>query len=168
MKKLRGVLGYAWAFLAVVIVLATFMANGYFSHKFVSATSLTVSPRLTGGDVARVNEHGSYKTMIHGPVFDGLIGERSTGFIQINWEPIGELPPILEERIELGGKGIIDFTVRLDTRSGAATATDHAGSMLPVDQAYKLGTGWAVRVLLHNAKTTWCRVRSPGHRGKND
>ncbi len=152
MKRLRAMLGYAWAFLAVVIVLATFMGNRYFSHKFVSATKITVSPRVTGGDVAKVSEHGNYKTMIHRPVFDGLIGERSTGFIQIDWEPVDGLPPVLEERVEPGGKREMAFTVRLDTRSGAATAKDHVGSGLPVDQVYKLRTGWAVRVLLQKGK----------------
>ncbi len=106
MGRLKPILGYTWAVIAVFIVLATFLGNGYFSRKLASATGVTVSPRITGGEVVQVNDHGAYKALVHRPVFDGLTGDRSTGFIQINWEGAGGLPPVVEERVDLGGNGL--------------------------------------------------------------
>ena len=61
--------------------------------RLASATGITVSPRFSGGEVIRSVDHGTYKTVIHRPVFDGLIGERRDGFIQIEWHPVTALPP---------------------------------------------------------------------------
>jgi hypothetical protein len=148
MGKLKPILGYTWAVAAVFIVLATFLGNAYFSRELASATGVTVSARITGGEVVQVSDHGPYKVLVHRPVFDGLLGDRSTGFIQINWEGAGGLPPVVEERVELGGKRPVRLLVRLDTRAGEAAARDFAGARLPVESVYKLPSGWAVRVLL--------------------
>jgi hypothetical protein len=148
MARIKRVLGYTWAVLAVLIVAATFMGNNYFSRKLASAAGVTVSSRITGGEVVQVNDHGPYKAFVHRPVFDGLVGDRATGFIQINWESAGLLPPVIEERVELGGKRPVRLMVRLDTRAGEATAQDYSGLPLRVDHVYRLPSGFAVRVLL--------------------
>jgi len=148
LSKLKPIFGYAWAVLALIIVIATFAGNRYFSHRLASATGITVSPRLTGGDIMRTDDHGSYRAIVHRPVFDGLIGERSTGFIQIDWESSGALPPVVAERIDLDREKPVRLLVRLDTRTAAATATDDKGSGMAIEHVYRLPTGWAVRVIL--------------------
>ena len=50
MKTLKGILGYIWAFLAIFIVLATFVGHDYFSGKLASATGITISPWYSGGE----------------------------------------------------------------------------------------------------------------------
>ena len=53
MNRLKAILGYIWAVLAVFIVIATFVGNDYFARKLASAAGVTPSARLTGGEVVR-------------------------------------------------------------------------------------------------------------------
>jgi len=152
MKKLLSVLGYGWAVITIFIVLATFIGNNYFSKKFAGATGVTVSPWFSGGEVTLVVEHGAYRVSVHRPVFDGLTGERSEGFVQIDWKPAGGLPRVVTESITLpDGERVL---VRLDTATGIAEATSESAGVLGVERAYKLRDGWAVRVLLRRLRSS--------------
>jgi hypothetical protein len=148
MSRLRSTLGYTWTGLAVFIVLVTFIGNDRLSRRLTTASGMTVSPWITGGDVAKTVEHGAYRTIVHRPVFDGLLGERSKGFVQINWETGAELPPVVEERIDLGREKGISFLLHFDTHTGTATVKDFGGSVIGIDHVYRLGKGWAVRIAL--------------------
>ena len=152
MKKLSSVLGYGWAVITIFIVLATFLGNSYFSKKLAGATGVTVSPWFAGGEVAQVVEHGAYRTSVHRPVFDGLTGERSDGFLQVDWKPAAGLPPLITESVALpNGERI---SIRLDTATGTATVASNGTTLLGLERAYKLRDGWAVRLLLRNPGRT--------------
>jgi len=148
MKKLKGMLGYIWAFLTVIIVLATFMGNDYFSEQLASATGITISPWFSGGEIVKTLDHGTYKTYIHRPVFDALIGEKRKGFIQLNWEPYAGLPPVVQETIDYNGDNRADFLITLNTKTGDASLTAHSPTVLFIERSYGLKKGWAVRVHL--------------------
>ena len=87
MGRLKSILGYTAAVLATSIVLATFLGNNYFSNKFALATGITVSPRYTGGEIVKVVDHGTYRTIIHRPVYDGLLGREKKGSFKSNGSP---------------------------------------------------------------------------------
>ena len=87
MSRIKAYLAYSWAALAVPLVLVTFMGMQPLAGKLVAVTGLRVHPIYTGGEIARTIDHGQYQTLIHRPVFDGLIGQRNTGFVQIKWQP---------------------------------------------------------------------------------
>jgi hypothetical protein len=148
MSKIKGILGYIWAFSALFLVLATFVGYNYFSKKLASATGITVSPWYTGGEIVRTIDHGTYKTYIHRPVFDALIGERKEGFIQLNWEPFAGLPPVIRETIDYNGDNREDFLVTLDTKTGDTALADCNTTVVSIAKSYRLKKGWAVRVLL--------------------
>ena len=111
MKRALKIAGYTWAAACVVIVIATFAGNDYFSGRLASATGVTISPWYSGGEIVRSIDHGAYRTLIRRPVFDGLIGERKEGFIQIEWQPVTALPPVIEDGIDYTGDGKEDFSV---------------------------------------------------------
>jgi hypothetical protein len=148
MNRIGTVLGYLWASLALLIVLATFIGSNFFSHQLVSLTGLTVSPWYTGGEVVRTIDHGTYQTLLHRPVFDGLFGERQTGFMQLNWESSAGLPPVIEEAIDYDGDQKRDFLIRLDTQTGKTSLLANLPTVTGVGATYKLKKGWAARVLL--------------------
>jgi hypothetical protein len=148
MSKIKGVLGYMWAFPALFIVLAAFVGNNYFSEKLASATGITVSPWFTGGEIVRTIDHGTYKTYIHRPVFDALIGERREGFLQLNWEPFAGLPPAIRERIDYNGDNKDDFLITMDTKTGDTALAPYNTAVLSTTKSYRLKKGWAVRVRL--------------------
>jgi hypothetical protein len=101
MSRLRTILFNCWAFLALPIIIATFVANDFWAKQLVANTGLKVSPWDTGGEVVQTINHGEYRTQIHQTVFEGVIWERRKGFVQINWQPVRRLlPEIIDEEID--------------------------------------------------------------------
>jgi hypothetical protein len=148
MSTLKGFLGHIWAFSAFFIALATFMGFDTWPRILVAATGLTVSPRFTGGEIVRTVDHGVYKTHIHRPVFDGLIGERQEGFVQLSWEPFAGLPPVIQEKIDYDGDHREDFLITLDTKTGDVSLKAFDTSTRSIERSYRVKKGWAVRVFL--------------------
>lgn len=150
MSKLKSILGYIAASLSIPIILATFMAMPFWSELLVSATGVTISPWFTGGEVARTVDHDTYRTDIHRPIFDALIGERKEGFVQVDWTPLQALPARIDEEIDVDGDGQADFRVEWDTGSDQATLTSYASWVLGLEGIYRLEDSLAVRVTLRN------------------
>ena len=148
MKNLLKIAGYAWAGACLVVVLVMFAGSEYLSGKLASATGITVSPRYSGGEVIRSVEHGAYKTILHRPVFDGLIGERRDGFIQVEWQPVTALPPLIEDAVDFTGDGKEYFSFRLDTAAGRGAITPRNPSVVALEWVVKVNQGWVARVQL--------------------
>ena len=148
MKNLLKIAGYAWAGACLVVVLVMFAGSEYLSGKLASATGITVSPRYSGGEVIRSVEHGAYKTILHRPVFDGLIGERRDGFIQVEWQPVTALPTLIEDAVDFTGDGKEDFSFRLDTAAGRGAITPRNPSVVALEWVVKVNQGWVARVQL--------------------
>ncbi|HPL64047.1 MAG: hypothetical protein PHI99_07465 [Syntrophales bacterium] len=148
MDRLKAILGYSCAVCALIAALATFLGNDALSRALASATGVTVSPWYSGGEVVRAINHGPYRTDIHRPVFDALIGERETGFVQVKWVPAAGLPEIIREKIEIDGKGKMDFAIRLDTKTGKADLESPGPAVISLENTYRLRDGWAARIEL--------------------
>jgi hypothetical protein len=150
MGKLKSLFAYAWVLLATPIVLATFMGHDSFSRTLARATGVKVSPWFVGGDVVREIEHGGYRTVLRRPVFDGLFGQRSTGFVQVEWQPAEglSLPELVKESIDYDGDGTDDFTVSLETVAKRATVASDSPRVLGLERTYDLGRDRAIRVRL--------------------
>jgi hypothetical protein len=151
MSRLRTILGYSWAFLALPIILAIFIANDFWAAKLVTITGLKVSPWFTGGEVVQNVNHEQYRTVIHQTVFEGVIWQRSQGFVQINWQPIGgSLPQTIQEEIDYNRDGTKDFQIQLNTVNNQATLIPYTGPVSALGNYYDLGKEKAVRVVLKN------------------
>ena len=148
MKKLKSFLGYTWAAAAIIIAVATFIGSNYFSKTLASATGVTVNPRFSGGEIIKTIDHKNYKTDIHRPVFDALIGQKKEGFIQINWEPAVGLPQVISEGFDYNNDGKEDFVVTLNTSTGETTLVKGNPAIIGIEKSYHLKNGWAVRILL--------------------
>ena len=148
MKQVLKIAGYSWAIACLAVVLATFIGNEYFTGRLASATGITVSPRYSGGDVMRSIDHGAYRTVVRRPVFDGLFGERQEGFIQIEWQPLTALPPMIEEAVDFTADGKEDFTFRLDTVAGTSALTPRNPTVVSLERLVRVNQGWLARVYL--------------------
>ncbi len=95
-------------------------------------------------------DHGTYNTFVHRPVFDGLVGERSEGFVQVDWKPAEGLPAVITESLALADGERI--SIKLDTATGSATLAPAGGAAPHVDRTYKLKDGWAVRLVLQKTR----------------
>lgn len=150
MNKLKGVLGYLMAFLAVPMVLATFIGLNFWSASLVSATGLKVSPWYTGGEIVRTIDREQYKTFIHRPIFDALMWEKNDGFVQIDWYPLDELPPFIIEEIDYDDDGQKDFLIELDSKTVKAFVTSYRSMVVELEGCYNINNTFVVRVKLRN------------------
>jgi hypothetical protein len=150
MRRLKSGVAYAWAFLATPIVLATFVGIPVFSKGLIRATGVRISPWLVGGDVAREIEHTGYRTRLRRPVFEGLVGQRSTGRVLVEWLPAegASLPTQIRESVDYDSDGTADFTVDLDVRAVRAALTAHSPRVLGLERVYDLKAQRAITVRL--------------------
>jgi hypothetical protein len=149
MSRIKTFLAYSWAFLAAPLVLATFMGMDSFAGKLVAVTGLHVHPIYTGGEIARTIDHGSYQTLIHEPVFDGLIGRRKHGFVQIEWQPKdANLPERIDEPIDFDADGPGEFAIHLDTKTNDAGIKPLDRCVLSLGEVLTIGNARMVRVNL--------------------
>jgi len=154
MQRMKSGLGYAWAALCFVVILATFLGMGFWERALARGTAIHVTPRFSGGEVLRTIDHGSYRTLLHRPVFDGLIGERSGGFVQIDWVPREKqtLPPIVEEDFDINGDASIEISVRIDTTSGRIQLLPKAPWVLDPEPLIAVDSERILRVRLRNPR----------------
>lgn len=152
MQRLKAFLGYTLAVLATPLVLIAFVASGPLPAVLVEATGLTLSPWVDGGAVRQTVDRGAYQVLLHRPVFDGLVGERKQGFMQIDWTPLSALPERVAEEVDLDEDGEMDFRLEVDVQASRATLTPYNAKAISVEGVYKLENARAVRVILRNPK----------------
>jgi hypothetical protein len=151
MSRVRAVLGYSWALLALPIILATFIGNGFWAEKLVAATGLKVSPWFTGGEVVQTIDHLEYQTIIHRPVFDGLIWQRGQGFVQIDWQPqAGVLPGGVDETIDYDRDGTEDFRIQLNTETNRAKLIASKSYIIGIEHIYSVENERIIRIGIKN------------------
>ncbi len=154
MRRLKSVLGYAWALTALPIILATFIGMNVWARGFTGLTGLEITPWYTGGKCAYTVPHEGYTTSVHEPVFQGLLGETKRGFVQVKWTPAAglSLPDELSDAIDVDGDGAPDFSVRLKAGAEEAELEPLSPLVLGVREVLDLGKERAVRVNVLNPK----------------
>jgi hypothetical protein len=155
MKAIEGLksgFGYSWAALCLVVVLATFLGLGFWERTLATGTGIHISPRFSGGEVRQVIEHDTYQTKLHRIVFDGLVSERATGFVQIDWVPREKqsLPAMVEEEFDINGDGAGEIRVRVDMVAGKAELLRQATWVLGVDPLIEADSERILRIQLRN------------------
>ncbi len=152
MDKIKSFLGYFWAALGIPIVLVMLLGSNAWMN-LIAASGLEVSPWFTGGKVAHSASGTGWMTEIHEPVFQALIGERKTGFVQVNWKPLDGALTIVDEDVDYNADGQPDFHIRWDVHNAEPELTALDDAMLGLDSFYRFKDGSAaVRVTLRNEK----------------
>ncbi|MCX5645542.1 MAG: hypothetical protein NTZ17_12840 [Phycisphaerae bacterium] len=117
--------------------------------RLVAVTGLHVHPLYTGGAVAQTIDHGRYQTLIHRPVFDGLVGQREYGILQIRWQPKdANLPERIDEAIDLDADNTSEFTIRLNTKTNTADLEPSGERFLSIDEVIPVANARVVRISL--------------------
>jgi hypothetical protein len=138
-------IGYIWAGCGVIAVIAIFVC-GNLPHAVAGLPFVKLHPRYSGGEIVETIADNGTKWTIHRAVFDGLVSERQSGFIQIDVETGGK-PVALERAIDWNHDGKPDFTLKIpDDLKGAPTIESAAPEIAGVWQWAKTKTGWIVRV----------------------
>jgi hypothetical protein len=133
MKVIRSIAGFAWATASIAVAVMLFSSLGVWEKKLIYEGGITTSPRFTGGEVIQSIGHTGYVADLHRPVFDGILGDASRGFIQIDWKTSGgELPARIDEDFDYDGDGKRDFAVSLDTRKNTASLKSYAKEIVAI------------------------------------
>ena len=149
MNGVRKFLGYSWAVLTIPLVLALFFGLNSWAKLLAQSTGVRVSPWMTGGDIVRTLPHEGYETRIHRPVFDGLLGPRARGFVQVDWvavPPATTLPERIGEQIDYDQDGVVDFAVELDSKGNHAALKPLQPGVLSCERVMILKNGRVLRV----------------------
>jgi hypothetical protein len=152
--KLKSVFGYAWAAICLIAVLATFVGLNFWAQTLAKETGIQISPHFSGGEVRQTIDHGSYKTLLHRLVFDGLVSERSKGFVQIDWVPQEKqkLPALIDEEFDIDGDGSSDVAIHVDTNQGTAKMIRQAAYVMGLEPVIAAGQERILRVQLRNPR----------------
>jgi hypothetical protein len=154
LEIIKSVLGYTWAVLCLIIVLATFIGLNLWTDSLASGTGIQVSPQYTGGEVRQSTDHGQYLTLVRRPVFDGLLGERRKGFVQIDWVPKDQqaLPALIDEEFDIDADGNAEFGIHLDTASASVDLIKKQPWILGADPVIAIDNELILRVRLQNPR----------------
>lgn len=144
----RSLLGYTWVILAIFISVMGFVNMQTFENWIIDESGLKVSENWTGGEIDSVIEHRNYQTIVHQPVFAGLLSERNKGFIQIEWIPSGCLPNYINETFDYDRDHQIDFSIFLDTVNNTVSLTPYTNRVISVkdQEVYVFEGSRAIRV----------------------
>jgi hypothetical protein len=86
----------------------------------------------------------------HRAVFDGLLGSKSEGFVQIDWTPLAALPAIIVDEIDYDLDGTNDFRIEYDTQNNTAVLIPYNDKVISLDGCYELKERRTVRINLRN------------------
>ena len=113
MSQLTAKLGYCGAGLTVLAaVLTPFLLYKTFAKGF-AGLGLQVDEMYSGGPKVRAVQAAGYSIDIHRQVSPHML-QSEKPFVQLDWKPVGALPPKVSELVDIDGDGKPDVRVTFD------------------------------------------------------
>ena len=146
MKKVKIIAGISWAFLGLIMIIILFPGLNGFSVSVSKLPFMKLNPRYTGGEIAFQIIEESCTLDVRKPVFNGLLKERNSGFVQLDWR--GSVPEIIKDSIDYDNDGINDFCVLINRKDSKTVLDPINRKVKGVAISTPTSYGWAVRVEL--------------------
>jgi hypothetical protein len=144
MKKIKIAAGIFWAILCLILILILFPQLNTFSSGVSKLPFMKINPNFTGGEVAERIVMESCTLVVRKPVFDGLIGERRHGFVQVDWR--GKIPDIINDTIDYNMDKIPDFAIRINQSEHLTLLNPLNPKVREVGVSTPVSYGWSVRI----------------------
>ena len=144
MKKAKIIAGIVWAILCLLLIVALFPGLDSFSRSVSELSFMQIHPRYSGGEVAFRVVMENCTLEVRQPVFRGLVGNRKTGFVQIDRR--GDIPELINDSIDYNQDGIMDFNVVIDTKSAETSINKFSDKVGNPVISTPVSYGWSVRV----------------------
>jgi hypothetical protein len=150
MKTLRSILGYSWAIVAFIVMLAMFPSLDSLENQAAKLPFMKVNPIYTGGDKASEIAKNDYLITINKPVFESLVGYPTKGFIQVKWE--GNLPKAFSDTIDFDNNGSPDFVAKFTDPTQEPSISLINSNIKQLNMWGKTEKGWIIRVGIEREK----------------
>jgi len=146
MKKIKIIAGITWAFAGLILIIILFPGLTSFSVSASKLPFMRLNPRYTGGEIAHQIIAENCTLNIRKPVFNGLLKERNTGFVQLDWH--GTIPEMINDSIDYNYDGKKDFCIFIDRKNSKTVLAPLSSRVKGVAISTPTSFGWAVRVRL--------------------
>jgi hypothetical protein len=150
MKKIKIIAGITWAFAGLILILVLFPGLNSFSASASRLPFMKINPNYTGGEIARQIVSDGCTLDIRKPVFDGLIGKRKNGFVQLDWR--GKVPETINDTIDYNNDGHSDFLVIINRKESKTELASYNPLVKKLGVSAQTSYGWAIRVELNSDK----------------
>jgi hypothetical protein len=146
MKKIKIIAGISWAFAGLILIIILFPGLTSFSVSVSKLPFMKLNPRYTGGEIAHQIIAENCTLNIRKPVFNGLLRERNSGFVQLDWH--GTIPEMINDSIDYDHDGKKDFCIYIDRKNSKTVLAPLSSRVKGVAISTPTSFGWAVRVRL--------------------
>jgi hypothetical protein len=147
LRFLSSASGILVASVAILVVVLGFMTISTQAHRLAQAPFMKIHPRYSGGEVVRSFSSGGAFWQVHRPVFDGLLGERRDGFVQVDVEQFSADKPA-QASIDFDGDGAADFNLLLPSNGAAPQVEALSSAVTGLDAWSREGESAIVRIHL--------------------
>lgn len=144
MKKIKLIAGLTWAFAALLLILILYPGINSMSSAASRLPFMKINPNFSGGAIEIQIVSEGCTLSIHKPVFDGLLGERKNGFVQIDW--CGNVPEVINDTIDFDSDHIADFSVSVNRSLNQTTLSKTNLNVKDINLSTSTSYGWAVRI----------------------
>jgi len=146
MKKLKIAAGIFWAFACLILIIILFPGLSSLSRTVAELPFMKINPRYAGGDVAFQSINQGCTLVVRNPVFSGLLKERKSGFVQIDWR--GNIPENITDTIDFDMNDNPDFVIGINTKASESRLDPITRSVKGILVSTPTSYGWSVRINL--------------------
>jgi len=146
MKKLRIIPAYLWAAACFILIPITFIKNDALAEKLARLPFMKIHPKYSGGDERMAYINNGLNISVFEPVYSGIKGKGSDGFVQVKFAGANNLPSTINEAIDFDLNGDPDFKVSINTINGATTLEKINNHVQSIQVSSKVKDYWLIRV----------------------
>jgi hypothetical protein len=147
MNKIKMTAGIIWALICLLLMIILYFGLGNFSAGMARLPFMKINPNFTGGEIAQQRIMDCCTLMIRKPVFDGLLGERRKGFIQMDWR--GKIPEIINDTIDYNMDKSPDFVIAINRSESSVNLVPLSPKVRDVAISIETSYGWSARVNIY-------------------
>jgi hypothetical protein len=146
MKKLRIIPAYLWAAACFILIPITFIKNDALAEKLARLPFMKIHPKYSGGDERIAYIKNGLHISVFEPVYSGIKGKGSDGFVQVKFAGTNNLPATINEAIDYDLNGDADFKVSINTANGATNLEKNNNHVQSIQVSSKVKDYWLIRV----------------------
>jgi len=144
MNKIKITAGIIWALVCLLLMIILYFGLGNFATGVSKLPFMKLNPNTSGGEIAQQISMDNCTLMIRKPVFDGFIGERKIGFVQIEWK--GDLPGTINDTIDYNMDNSPDFVIGIVVPENKVNLVALNPKVRDVGISTSTSYGWAARI----------------------